>query len=187
MVTLRRANYALNISLHVLILFSFLTIFFFSYISHLEQKSVDDALTNAINEQMGQVLDYVNKFAPSGTVDWKVLNSVAEKIQADAIGEFPEVKANHRKLLIIGICMIGGLFVLFSSLSVYFGVYKRLQIGWKRILLENLIVFACVGIIEYLFFTKVAVQYVPVTPDVLTKTILDRIKYRFYQYIEKNK
>ena len=187
MVTLRRANYTLNISLHVLILFSFLTIFFFSYISHLEQKSVDDALSAAIDEQMGQILTYVDQFSPPGTVDWKVLNSVAEQMQASAVGEFPEVKANHRKLLIIGISMIGGLFALFSSLSIYFGVYKGLQIGWKRIFLENFIVFACVGVIEFLFFTKVAVKYVPVTPDTLTKTILDRIKYKFYQYIEKNR
>ena len=185
MVTLKQANYSLNISLHVLILFSFLTIFFFAFISHLEQKSVDDALTSAINSQVGQLLDNLDKYAPSDAkIDWKTINDIAEKIQKDAAGALPEVKQNHHRLLIVGISMIAGLFALFSGMYVYFGVYKGMNIGWKRILLENLIVFGFVGVIEFLFFTKIAIKYVPVTPDLLSKTILDRVKYHFYQYIE---
>ena len=186
MVTLRQANYTLNISLHVLILFSFLTIFFFAFISHLEQKSVDDALTGAINGQVGELLNNIDKYAPSNIkIQWKTLNDIAENIQRDAVGALPEVKKNHRTLLIIGVSMIVGLFALFSALYVYFGVFKGMQIGWKRILIENLIVFGFVGIIEYLFFTKVAIKYVPVTPDLLSKTILDRVKYHFHNYMEQ--
>ena len=187
MVTVTQANYTLNISLHVLILFSFLTIFFFAFISHLEQKSVDDALTGAINGQVGQLLDGLDKYAPSNIkIDWKVLNNAAEKIQKDAADTLPAVKKNHRTLLIVGISMIVGLFTLFSGLYVYFGVYKGMDINWKRVLLENLIVFSFVGLIEYLFFTKVAIKYVPVTPDLLSKAVLDRVKYHFNKYVDEN-
>ena len=187
MVTTTQVNYTLNISLHILILFSFLTIFFFSFISHLEQKSVDEALTSAINGQVGQLLTKLDGFSQDFiNIDWKTINDVAEKIQKDAVGALPAVKKNHRKLLIVGISMIVGLFVIFSSIYVYFGVYKGVNINWKKIVIENLIVFSFVGIIEYLFFTTVASKYVPVTPDLLSKTILDRIKYHFQQYIEKS-
>jgi putative flippase GtrA len=187
MVTTTQVNYTLNISLHILILFSFLTIFFFAFISHLEQKRVDDSLTSAINDQIGQVLDNMDKYAPTSgiKINWKTLNDIGEKIQKDAIGALPEVKKNHRKLLIVGISMIIGLFVLFSSLYVYFGVYKGVNINWKKILIENLIVFGFVGIIEYLFFTNVASKYVPITPDLLSNTILDRVKYHLYKYLSQ--
>lgn len=185
MVTTQQANYSLNISLHVLILFSFLTIFFFAFISHLEQKTVNDQLTNAINNQVDNILNNIDKYVPDGTnIEWKVINDIAVKIQNDAIGEAPDVKQNHRTLMIIGICAIIGLFVIFSSLYVYFGVYKGMDINWKRIVAENLIVFGFVGIIEYLFFTKIATKYIPVTPDLLTKTILDRVKYHLYSYMD---
>lgn len=185
MVTAKQANYSLNISLHVLILFSFLTILFFAYISHLEQKSVDDALTNAINGQIGQVLTNLDKNHTVGPlVDWKAVSDVATKIQKDAEGELPKVRANHRKLRLIGICMIIGLFALFSGLYIYFRV-KGIDINIKRILIENLIVFSFVGLIEFLFFTKIASKYIPVTPDLLSKTILDRVKYRFSLFLSE--
>ena len=185
MVTTQQANYSLNISLHVMILFSFLTIFFFAYISHLEQKTVNDELTNAINSQVDNVLNNIEKYVPSViNIDCKTLDDIAIKMQKDAAGEAPDVKRNHRKLLIIGICIIVGLFVLFCSLYVYFGVHKGMNINWKRIVGENLIVFGFVGIIEYLFFTKIAMKYIPVTPDLLSKTILDRVKYRLYDYLD---
>jgi hypothetical protein len=181
-----RANYSLNISLHVLILFSFLTILFFAYISHIEQKTVDDTLVGAIDDQMGQLLSHLDKDLPPGmNVDWKVLNRVAEKIQKETTDTFPEVKKNHHNLLIVGVCMIVGVFAVFSGFYAYYGVYKDVPIHWKRILVENLIVFGCVGIIEFLFFTKVAIKYIPVTPDILSKTILDRIKYRLNTYLDK--
>ena len=185
MVTAKQANYSLNISLHVLILFSFLTILFFAYISHLEQKSVDDALTNAINGQIGQVLTNLDKNqVVSKLIDWKAVNDVATKIQKDAEGELPKVRANHQKLRLIGICMIIGLFALFSGLYIYFRV-KCININIKRILVENLIVFSFVGLIEFLFFTKIASKYIPVTPDLLSKTILDRVKYRFSLFLSE--
>lgn len=185
MVTTQQANYSLNISLHVLILFSFLTIFFFAFISHLEQKTINDELTNAINGQVDSVLNNIDQYVPKGTkIDWNVLNNIALKLQKESTAESPDVKQNHRKLLIIGICVIVGLFAIFSSIYVYFGMYKGMNINWKRIVTENLIVFGFVGIIEYLFFTKIAMKYIPVTPDLLSKTILDRIKYHIYSYMD---
>ena len=41
----------------------------------------------------------------------------------------------------------------------------------------NLIIFSITGLIEYLFFANVASKYVPVTPDVISKTMLERAKY----------
>jgi hypothetical protein len=165
-----------------------LTILFFSYISHLEQRNVNDNLTNAINNQIGSFLTSVQQEAPKigikEHINWDYLAKVAKTWQSDAANEFPDVKKNNRKLLVIGICIIAGLFIIFCGLSVYFSKVKGITINWKKLLIENLIVFGFVGIIEFLFFTEVASKYIPVTPDIMTKTILDRIKYRLNNYIE---
>ncbi len=182
-----KVNYTLNISLHVFILFSFLTIFFFAYISHLEQKTINDQLTSTIDAGVAKILSNLDEYIPSGTeLNWQVINDIAEKIQNNATDELPAVKQNHRTLLILGICMIIGIFAFFSGVYVYFGMYKGVAINWRRILIENLIVFGFVGIIEFIFFTKIAMKYIPVTPDLLSKTILDRVKYHLYRYIADN-
>ena len=190
MFTSKQANYSLNISLHVLILFSFLTILFFSYISHLEQRSVDEALTKTINNQIGSLLTAVQQEAPKvgikEHIDWDYLAKVAKTWQSDAVNEFPDVKKNNRNLRVVGICIILGLFIIFCGLCGYFSVVEGITINWKKLLTQNLIIFGFVGIIQLLFFTKVASKYIPVTPDILTKTILDRIKYRLINYIEEH-
>ena len=53
---------------------------------------------------------------------------------------------------------------------------KKHNIEVKHILLENIIIFSFIGFIEYMFFANIAAKYIPVTPDILTTTALDRIK-----------
>jgi hypothetical protein len=63
----------------------------------------------------------------------------------------------------------------------YFVVYKKYSIDFNLILKENFIIFVCVGIIEFLFFNYIASKYVPVTPDFVATSILERIKLNIKQ------
>jgi hypothetical protein len=60
---------------------------------------------------------------------------------------------------------------------------KGKNIDTIKIIIENAIVFSFVGGIEFLFFTKIASKYVPVTPDMLSDTILERVKYKLFEYL----
>jgi hypothetical protein len=42
--------------------------------------------------------------------------------------------------------------------------------------MENVIIFACVGVIEYLFFTKVALKFVPAPPSLLVTSLINKFK-----------
>jgi hypothetical protein len=156
----------------------------------LEQQNVDEALTNTINSQIGTLLTAVQKKVPKIGIDehinWDYLEKMAKTWQSEAANELPSVKKNNRRLLVIGICIIIGLFIIFCSLYVYFSKVKGITINWKRLFTENLIVFGLMGVIEFLFFTEVAIKYVPVTPNILTQTIMDRIKFRLINYVEEN-
>ena len=163
--------------------FTFLTVLFFTYISKIESESLSNVLNSAINNNVGKALSkidespLVNKY-----IDWEQLNEMAKNIQIEAKGESADVVENHRKLLIIGICIITGLFMVLIGLYIYHYM-KGEKINIKKIIIENIIVFSFIGGIEFLFFTKIVSKFVPVTPDMLTNTILERVKYKLFDYL----
>ena len=91
--------------------------------------------------------------------------------------ELPEIVANNKKLKWYSFYMIAFLFVVLLGIICYYKFYKKVDINLKYILVENLIFFIFIGIIEALFFIKIAAKYIPVTPDFVSTTLLDRIKY----------
>ena len=72
--------------------------------------------------------------------------------------------------LIIGCLLIIAIIinVLPRMMGNYCGVLKHLAI-------ELLVIFACVGVIEFWFFTNVATKYVPVGPTVIISTVQSKI------------
>ena len=50
------------------------------------------------------------------------------------------------------------------------------------IIKENIIIFISIGIIEFLFFTKVSSKYVPILPVQISTTVLERIKENIMKY-----
>jgi len=183
MITQLQANYTINIGLHVIILFTFLTIFFFTFVSKLESKSIQNALSDIIDEKTEQILTEIDGWEKKLNVDklsinWEKVNDIAKQIEANSQGELPEITKQNKNLKNISIGLVVGLFVLFIIVYLFFhfGLHYQIQIG--SILLENAIIFFFVGIVEYLFFMNIAAKYIPVTPEFVSTTILERIKER---------
>lgn len=174
------ADYILNISVHVLILFTFLTIFFFVYVSKLSSDSINNALTHTIRTQMDTMLNKLDELdtkIQKYDIPWKDIDKMAIDISDKAQDDLPEIIANNKKLKIQSFYMITFLFVVLIGIICYYKFYKKVDINLKYILVENLIFFIFIGIIEALFFIKIASKYIPVTPDFVSTTLLDRLKY----------
>ncbi len=175
----KQANYSVNITLHVLILFTFLCIFFFAYISKLTEDSVSDALNGMITQETGNMLDTVNDWDQElnpgdSNINWSGVNDLAQEIQDSSQGKDPNIAENNDKLKKLAIYMIISLIILLiGMIVVYYNIGYELEL--KEILVENIVIFTFVGVIEYLFFTKIAAKYIPVTPDVAGTTVLERI------------
>ena len=90
----------------------------------------------------------------------------------------PTPYTKERNLLVkfsagfIVLFMIGVLFTIIFTL--YIGCDRGINIS--HILIENIVIFVCVGIVEYIFFTKVALHYIPTTPSLLIKTVIETLK-----------
>jgi len=181
-ITPKQVHHGINISIHVLILFTFLTIFFFTFISVKEKKLVTDELNSAVNDNIPKLLDKIdeiNKKRGSGSsVDWNKINDFAVNIQKKYNNKpDPNIKKYNDKLfnISIGICL--GMLVLIISTISYFTLYKKYDIGLKSILIDNFIITILIGIVEAFFFISVAFKYVPVTASDMFTQIIDRLEY----------
>jgi hypothetical protein len=183
-------NLGVDIFLHILILFTFLTIFFFAYISNLEKQNLDKVTDDLINGNVDKTLDFVNDWQnnindnilPKNSLDigWKDLDNVADDLVKNYDKENIEIKNNNDSLYRGSIITISVLFIIFIIVVIMLKFVYKYDIDLKHIVIMNFIVFLLVGIVEFIFFNYVASQYIPVTPDEITNTLVDNIKNKVF-------
>jgi hypothetical protein len=177
-------NFGLDIALHVLILFTFLTVFFFAYISKLEKQNLNNVTDGLIDEKTNDLLNTVdqwqNKLNTWNTnfdikIDWNTVDNIADNLIEKSKDQTPKIKENNDKLFKESMIIISSLFILFIGIVVFL-MLLGYNIHLKHIIIVNVIIFSLTGLVEYLFFTNVASKYIPVNPNFTTNTILDRLK-----------
>lgn len=70
------------------------------------------------------------------------------------------------------LAVITSILLLFLSIGLY--QYKK-EIKWKHIMIENVLMFTCLGIFEYLFFMNIIMYYSPVTDEEIKYTIVKEL------------
>jgi predicted PurR-regulated permease PerM len=181
-----RINHTINIAIHVLILFIFLTLFFFYYVSRISKRNIKKAFSDIIDKKINELLTETNKWNEKidiVSVDWNEVNNLADDIILNSQKEIPEIVENNNRLkyisIIIIFCMILGIFILYF----YYKYMKGYDIPVGYIIYENIIILSLIGTIEFLFFTKIASKYIPITHDFVYITILNRIKSKVSTFI----
>jgi len=169
--------FVVNLSLHVFILLTFLTVFFFLYISKLTKSHVEHELESLVSKEVNQLLVRFNQKDTDRRVDWSRVALFTSNLKNQYREELPELLRNNEKLLKSSVCflVVYATVLLFVTTYLY---YKGVNLGLKYIFAENFIIFFFVGIVEFLFFSEIAAKYIPVTPDTATSTVVARIKER---------
>jgi hypothetical protein len=164
-----------NIFIHVILLFTFLTLFFYIYVSKIEIN----AFKNNINDYISKIVDYI-----VGNTDNSYLKMISknDNILTSLINFFnvPSRYVNeHNQLLLIStISIIISLIILVTCIliALYYNCNYSLPI--MKMLKENIILFVCISIIEYLFFTYVSYQYKPVNENDLLNEIIIHLQLK---------
>ena len=171
-------NFGLDILLHVFILYTFLTIFFFTYITNYEKTNIDNVTNNLINSNVSTILDNVKNATDKYNykLDWKKLDSIALDLIENSKNEDPQVANNNKDLFRFSIITVSIFFVLIVGIFIYFKFFSDYEVDITHILITNSIVFLITGLIEFLFFMYIATKYIPESPDKISNTLLDRIK-----------
>jgi len=172
-------NLFFSVFLHVLLLFIFLTIFFWSVIKNAESKSLYNEIDKSIDSGLKCVT--INEFFPKDEGD--AIESYIEDNERGVKDYFDgyfskedsTYKRNNSQLLQFNIVIIVLLFLgLVATIFVrYLICGKTLNIG--EIIGENILILIFVGAIEYYFFMNIASKYVPVKPSYMPSVIQKKI------------
>lgn len=168
----------INCLIHILLLFSILTIFFVMYISGLEKKSYKNEINNLLGNEIDKTLQGLSPQDSQSLL--KILDQFdLEPIEQSFTKESDYVKINNQWLISLAECIIFFLVVIVILLFVLLFFSCHLCINVWDIVYENLIIFILVGAIEIGFFIKIAAKYVPVDPSLMTTTMINNLKQKF--------
>ena len=178
MITKSRAHLIIHMLLHCIILFIFLTVFFFAYLSKKEGSAVSNSMEHIINKEVPVILDEiddVSKKIKIGDINWGKVDQEAVKLMNKPI-DTTKVNKHNDKIKMTSIIIIISLLAIFIGFMIYFIYYKKYDINLRNILIDNMIVSLVVGVLEFLFFTMIALHYVPVTNTEATNFIVNSLE-----------
>ena len=165
-----------NISLHCVVLFTFLTIFYWNFIVYEEIGAIDDLIEENVIDNLNNLLnknqkllqltspkDGLNKLNP-------ILDPLNKSIHGDNITQDNLYDLNHDKYKSININILLLLYIVFLCI-LYYLVKHNYDINYK----ENIILIFLIGSIEGIFFFFIAKQYVPLRDVDINDTMIEII------------
>lgn len=171
-----KTSLTINIIIHALILFIFLSLFFFNYISKKEQEALNNKV-DLLSSKVPDILNVIKNRDKNNFIDWKLVKQKAqEEIQKDDLSINEYIEDNNTNLKYISISIIVSLFLLFLCIYFYTNYILDKRIDISYIIKENICIFIFIGLIEFLFFRNIVSKYSPIFPVEISNTILERIK-----------
>lgn len=174
--------FGVNALLHVLILTTFLVVFFKYYVTKLEKAAIQHELEKAIKNELPAVFrqaDSASGNAFKAAVQGMKSSGLFDTMKNTYAMEDPEVTIHNKGLFTSSFIVIIALFLL-TALAVFI-LYKvsNLDIHFLSLLRENAILFIGIGIAEFMFFTKIALHYIPAPPSYMSQQFINTLKTEF--------
>ena len=202
-ISILEPKFALNILIHVAILFTILLLFFIKIISHLASDAINKELEHVINNAFKNIkkenlLD--KNFPELSKLKNRVLSEIpdlSELSKLPKLSEIPELGINDSldyflnlfskedntryqvnnelfdKIKIVNIIIVAFVFII-GALFVYNNIVSIDEI--KHILIDNIVTFIFVGIVEVLFFLNIALKFIPAPPSLIFTSFISSFK-----------
>lgn len=171
----------LNVGIHMIILFIFLTLLFFLYIKNVEIQSVEKQLKNFVAPGTISFLDEINKYTKQLPTTQQ--SAVWNGILATSEAEIPKysqpseyVTSNNNNVIkttILINCIV--CFVIFSLILLFKYILNK-GINMQYILSQNFVLFFLIGILEFVFFITIVHHYIPSSPDKIYMEVTNKIE-----------
>lgn len=168
-------RHKIDILIHVTILFGVLSMFFMFYVSKVIKNALAFQLEALVNEHMTKMLssvvadeqEIVNALSPYSSV-------ILQHFISNYSTEYEKMRTYNTQLftiiILINVALIGiVVFTVFTTNSLS-------AADIKYILIENAIIFSCIGLIEFLFFKFIIMQYIPLPPSAMGEFVLESVK-----------
>ncbi len=171
-------NVIFDMMLHGLLLFTFLTLFFSFYISKTSEKVFNEEINNLFDNTINDKLNNINSMIKQSHTIQNVVDSIPlDTIKNHYNDKDTKVNSMNQGILhsiwtaniILWVCFIIGVYLLHDKYDLHI----------KDIFTENIIIFILIGAAEYLFFTRIGLNFIPVEPSFISKQILETSKKIF--------
>jgi hypothetical protein len=165
----RKDEWIVDIFIHVLLTITVLSIVFWIVLSKIETKSLKTEIENNIENSF-------SKFKPSN-VTKEVLKKLDYQEMLKIYDGKPSraVKDYNKSLLTLNVIVIIIIFISFLIICVVLKINCGKNVPVGKIILENIGLFILIGIIEVLFFIKIASKFIPVKPSYIIETLKNNI------------
>jgi uncharacterized BrkB/YihY/UPF0761 family membrane protein len=176
---LLQGKYFLNIALHVTILFTILGSLFIFYISNIASTELNNHLIDIIDNYFNKNSDILTKYNKTIYNQYNINNNTIDYNYYKKIYSQPDLtRTLVNQQVIKNIINVNILLVIITILfTITLLITKNINYTEiKQLLFENIILFLIVGIIEFLFFTKIALKYVPAPPSLLLNSLITNLK-----------
>lgn len=169
-----RAQFLVNLLLHLWIVLTFLNILYFWIIKPTMIDIVQSTINNVVETNVPPLLQSIDKNVK--LKHWGNVGRAAEIIEQENQAEDYEVSLLNasvtKNAVILYVC-----FVIVIAFAIwYFKRVRNYDLNAKHIFIENVLIFLCIAALEMMFFYNVALKYSPVTPDTSAKAALEALK-----------
>jgi len=159
---------------HTTLISIFETIFYFLYVSTLENNGIERTVDTFINGAVDSCL-YLTPLQIEIIDD--LLNPFINATQIIDIGI---IKAEERSRANYAIMMQSWAYVgAFSGIFLLLLIYSRIRqikILWKSVILENLALVFMLALYEWMFFETIIYPYAPITADEIAKNAIEDLQ-----------
>lgn len=163
-------EFVLDAIFHIFTLSLILGLFFFFVVAKLERENLQNEMENGIKKG----LDSINNYPNGSAADIELANEL--DVMAKLYKDDNEADKDYNQGLIYQ-CIIILSLLAFGLISVFLTMrwssHKCPNLG--RIVLQNLLLFGAIGVIEFLFFQHIASKFVPVMPSYMAEVITQEL------------
>ena len=164
----------IKLLLHILLISIFETLFYFLYVSTLENNGIETtvntfinkAVTNCINISPLEIQiidDFLDPYINASSVITEGNNAGLQRMIYNEL-------ISRRAW-----AYVGGLMGLFSVLSVYIRC-RRIKINWRYIIFENTAMVLLLALYEMMFFNTIIYPYEPISTDEISRDAIRKFQ-----------
>lgn len=166
-------NLFFSVILHVLLLFIFLTIFFWTIIRNSESRSLYNEIDGIIDKSFKNI--NMTSLLEKNNIPKSEVTNIKNYFNNYFSTQDIAYENNHSRILTLNIVIIVMIaFTLFSTIYVCYSICGK-SINVLEIISENIFILLLVGAVEYFFFINIASKFIPVKPSYLTEVVKKHI------------
>lgn len=167
-------KYPIDMSLHMTILFTILSLLFIFYVSGLIKQKMNAQLDTLIRSNISDALSNISE---ENQTDLKKLLKDAPLSGFDKLFSRPsKTVETYNSWLNTYIISVIIFLILFNIATISIAYISCNPINLGHMLIMNAITFSLVGLCEFLFFRFITLKYIPTPPSLMIRSIIQSIR-----------